>query len=120
VAWEVEYTAEFEAWWNSLSSSEQEAVDASVRLLEERRPALGFPHSSSIRGSRHGGMRELRTQEAGRALRTLYAFDPRRAAVLLIGGDKSGDDRWYEKFVPVADRIFDAHLEGLRKEEQGG
>jgi hypothetical protein len=61
-------------------------------------------------------MRELRTQSAGRPLRTLYAFDPRRSAILLIGGEKTGDDRWYEKFVPVADRIFERHLLELTKE----
>ena len=52
-------------------------------------------------------MRELRTQSAGRPLRTLYAFNPLRSAILLIGGEKTGDDRWYEKFVPIADRLFD-------------
>lgn len=61
-------------------------------------------------------MRELRTQHDGRPLRTLYAFDPRRAAILLIGGDKTGDDRWYETHVPIADRLYDAHLEQLKKE----
>jgi len=50
------------------------------------------------------------------AYRTLYAFDPRRAAILLIGGDKTGNDRWYEEFVPVADGLYDEHLEQLKKE----
>jgi len=61
-------------------------------------------------------MRELRTQSGGRPLRTLYAFDPRRSAILLIGGEKTGDDRWYEKFVPLADRLFDRHLQEIKKE----
>jgi hypothetical protein len=61
-------------------------------------------------------MRELRVQSAGKPLRTLYAFNPLRAAILLLGGDKTGDDRWYEKFVPVADRLYDQHLDELRKE----
>ena len=61
-------------------------------------------------------MRELRTQSAGTPLRTLYAFDPRRSAILLLGGDKTGNDRWYETFVPLADRLFDEHLDGLKKE----
>jgi hypothetical protein len=61
-------------------------------------------------------MRELRTQSAGKPLRTLYAFDPRRTAILLVGGDKTGDDRWYEKFVPVADRLYDQHLAELKEE----
>jgi hypothetical protein len=114
--WDVEYTDEFETWWASLSESEQESLAASVQLLEMRGPSLGFPHSSGINGSKHGRMRELRTQHDGRPLRTLYAFDPRRAAILLIGGDKTGGDRWYEIHVPMADQLYDAHLEQLQKE----
>lgn len=114
--WEVEYTNEFEAWWASLTEDEQVSLAASVQLLEERGPSLGFPHSSSINGSKHGHMRELRTQHSGNPRRTLYAFDPRRAAILLIGGDKTGNDRWYTAHVPIADRLYDEHLEELRKE----
>ena len=61
-------------------------------------------------------MRELRTQHSGHPLRTLYAFDPRRTAILLIGGDKTGNDRWYVEFIPVADRLYDDHIEQLRME----
>jgi hypothetical protein len=61
-------------------------------------------------------MRELRTQHAGRPFRTLYAFDPRRMAILLIGGDKTGADRWYDVNVPMADRLYDQHLVQLRRE----
>ncbi len=62
-------------------------------------------------------MRELRTQHSGRPIRILYAFDPRRSANLLIGGDKTGDNRWYEINVPLADRLHDEHLEQLEKED---
>lgn len=116
MSWDLEYTDEFGEWWASLSEDEQEALDVSVRLLEERGPNLRFPHSSGINGSRHSHMRELRTQSDGRPLRTLYAFDPRRSAILLIGGDKTGNDRWYDVHVPIADRLYDEHLEQLRKE----
>ncbi len=61
-------------------------------------------------------MRELRTQHDGRPLRTLYAFDPRRTAILLLGGDKTGNDRWYDENIPIADRLYDQHLEQLRLE----
>lgn len=114
--WEVEYTDEFEEWWSTLTEEQQEDVSASVALLEEKGPSLRFPHSSGINGSKHGHMRELRTQSNGDPLRTLYAFDPLRKAILLIGGDKTGDDRWYETNVPIADRLYDEHLEQLRKE----
>lgn len=116
MAWTVEYTDEFARWWDALVVEEQVDIAASVGLLEERGPSLGYPHSSGINGSRHGQMRELRVQHAGRPYRILYAFDPRRVAVLLIGGDKTGKDRWYDEFVPVADRLFDVHLETLERE----
>lgn len=116
MTWDVEYTDDFGEWWAGLSEDEQASVDASVRLLEDRGPNLGFPHSSGIHGSRHSHMRELRTQHNGRPFRTLFAFDPRRSAILLIGGDKTGDDRWYDVHVPIADGLYDEHLEQLRKE----
>jgi hypothetical protein len=114
--WEVEYTDEFEQWWQALTEAEQEDISASVYLLEERGPSLGFPHSSGISGSKHSHMRELRTQHNGRPFRTLYAFDPRRNAILLIGGDKTGNNRWYETYVVIADKLYDQHLEQLVSE----
>jgi hypothetical protein len=115
VAWEVEFTDEFRLWWDTLTEDQQEDVAYSVGLLVELGPTLGFPHSSKVNRSRYAQMRELRTQSAGSPLRTLYAFDPLRTAVLLIGGDRTGDDRWYEKFVPLADRLYRRHLDELRK-----
>jgi hypothetical protein len=116
MAWEIAFTDEFGAWWASLSEAEQEDVAAYVGLLERKGPGLGFPYSSDVRGSRHGNLRELRVQHAGRPYRVLYAFDPRRMAILLIGGDKTGNDCWYERNVPIADRLYDEHLDELRKE----
>lgn len=120
--WEVEYTDEFGAWWGTLSEKEQTAVAVTVSLLERMGPGLPFPHSSSVHGSRHGHMRELRTQCEGHPLRTLYAFDPRCVAILLIGGDKTGDDRWYDIFVPIADRLYAEHLEEIMNslKKEGG
>lgn len=114
--WDVEYTNEFENWWDSLTESEQVDISASVGLLEARGPALGFPHSSGINDSKHQHMRELRVQHKGKPYRVLYAFDPRRTALLLIGGDKTGNDRWYEIYVPVADNLYDQHIKSLKKE----
>ncbi len=116
--WEVEVTDEFVHWWDSLAADEQESVAAYVELLERRGPQLPHPYSSSVQTSRHGHMRELRVQHAGRPYRVLYAFDPRRVALLLCGGDKTGDDRWYERNVPIADRLYDEHLVTLSKKEQ--
>lgn len=114
--WEVEYTDEFEAWWEGLTPEEQEDVAAKVLLLQQFGPALRRPHADVVATSRHPNMKELRVQHAGRPYRVLFAFDPRRCAVLLIGGDKTGDARWYETYVPVADRLYNEHLEVLRME----
>jgi hypothetical protein len=65
-------------------------------------------------------MRELRAQVGGDPLRILYAFDPRRAAILLLGGDKTGDERWYQVNVPIADRLFAEHLKAIEKEKRYG
>jgi hypothetical protein len=120
MAWVVEYTNEFGAWWDTLSESERIAIDAHVRELERQGPNLPFPYSSGIAGSRHGHMRELRLKRGRRPIRIFYAFDPRRVAILLIGGDKSGDRRFYQRYVPIADRLYDEHLEELRMENEHG
>lgn len=114
--WDVEYTDQFGDWWQSLDAEEQDSIDVTVELLMAQGPLLRFPHSSGVNGSKHAHMRELRVQHQGRPYRVLYAFDPRRAAILLLGGDKTGNARWYEQHVPIADRLYDLHLETLRKE----
>ena len=77
---------------------------------------MWFHYSSDVRGSRHGRMRELGGQQAGRPIRMFYAFDPRRTSILLIGGDKTGNDQFYQEYIPIADDLYDEHLEELRKE----
>src|SRR5271157_1994657 len=114
VPWEVEVSSEFEQWWDSLDEGEREDVRSGVGLLEERGPTLPFPYSSGVVTSKHANMRELRVQHQGRPYRILYAFDPRRVALLLIGGDKTGNDRWYEENVPVADSHLRCALGGTR------
>ncbi len=117
---EVEYTDQFEAWWESLSADQQEVLDARVALLAEGGPALGRPLVDHIASSRHANMKELRASADG-ALRVLFAFDPRRAAILLIGGSKSGAWKgWYRVAVPVADDLFDEHLAELEREGAHG
>ena len=94
--------------WESLDEDEQISVRALVDLLENLGVLLGFPLSSAIVQSRK--LRELRIQHAGRPYRVLYAFDPARRAVLLVGGNKTGNDRWYEEYVPWAEKIFADYL----------
>ena len=116
MSWEVEVTDEFGQWWKELSDDQQDDVAAMEGLLEERGPTLPYPYSSGVKSSRHGVMRELRVQSGGRPTRIFYAFDPRRTSILLIGGDKTGNDRFYEEYVPVAYDLYDEYLEELRKE----
>ena len=108
--WEVLYTDEFGAWFETLTEDQQDSVIARVELLEAEGPALGRPTVDTIACSRHPNMKELRVSKGG-AIRILFAFDPRRQAVLLIGGDKTGQWlAWYEEAIPVADDLFDEYL----------
>jgi hypothetical protein len=111
--WNLEYTNEFSNWWDELSPGEQDSLRFGIELLIAKGPNLGRPHVDTVHGSKHTNLKELRTQHKGRPLRTFFAFDPRRTAILLIGGDKSGDDRFYERMLPVADRLYEEYLQEL-------
>ena len=99
-----------------MSEGEQEDVAASIALLESRGPSLGRPQVDTVKGSRHSNMKELRTQSSGKPLRTFFAFDPRRTAILLIGGDKTGDKRFYDRMIPQADALYDEYLSEIESE----
>ena len=103
-------------WFGDRNDEEQVGVGRVVELRVEHGPALPFPYSPGIATSRHRHMRELRIQHEGSPYRVLYAFDPRRAAILLLGGDKSGNDRWYDEQVPLADTLCDDYLQELKRE----
>jgi hypothetical protein len=111
--WEVEYTDQFGGWWDELPADQQKQVAASVHLLAERGPGLGRPAVDTVSASRHPNMKELRIG----TIRVFFIFDPRRTAILLVAGDKRG--RWeefYDRMVPLADDLYDEHLEELRQE----
>jgi hypothetical protein len=116
VAWDVEGTDEFASWFGDLNDEEQVSVGRVVELLVGHGPSLPFPYSSGIVTSRHRHMRELRIQHEGRPYRVLYAFDPRRSAILLLGADKTGNDRWYDEHVPIADTLYERYLIELGQE----
>lgn len=115
---EVVVTNEFRHWYGALDASDQDAVRRVVNLLEHRGVGLGEPYSSAIIGSRHA-LRELRVQSHGRPIRVFYAFDPQRQAVLLVAGNKTGDNRFYEVFVPKAERIWEEYLAQPGQKEGG-
>lgn len=113
MVYQVESTDEFKEWFSKLEGTTQIKIDAMVKLLEEKGPNLPFPYSSSVENSRHSHMRELRVQHKGNPYRIIYAFDPRRVAILLLGDNKKGNDRWYEENTPKADKLYDELLEKL-------
>ena len=115
--WEVEYTDEFGAWWDTLTAEQQEALAARVKLLEEHGPSLRRPYVGEIKGSAFDPqMKELICDEGG-SLRVLFMFDPRRTAILLLGGDKTGLwHRWYRTAIPLADHLYETYLAELRAE----
>jgi len=117
VAWDVEFTDQFGEWWDTLDEDAQTSINAIVLVLEQLGPALTRPYADTVKGSRHANMRELRVQHQGRPFRLLYAFDPRRTAIILVGGDKGGDDRWYDVYIPIADKLYDEHLLHIENEK---
>lgn len=117
VSWEVEYTEEFGAWWDDLSVNQQERLTGAIEKLQETGPGLGRPYVDTLTNTKLGNLKELRAATEGSHLRVLFAFDPRRAAILLLGGDKTGRwEAWYRKAIPQAERLYDEHLDELRKE----
>lgn len=116
MGWVVLITNEFDEWVRDLEEAQQEDLRASIRLLVDYGPQLARPHADTVAGSRHSNMKELRTQSGGKPLRSFFAFDTKRQAVLLIGGNKTGDKRFYDRMIPIADDLFDIHLEELEKE----
>src|SRR5690554_1505507 len=107
---DVIVTNEFTAWYQELSEGESDAVFRVIDLLEVSGVKLGYPHSSAIKGA-DWPLRELRPKAGRSPIRIFYAFDPRRAAVLLIGGDKSGDNRFYKSIIPHAERLWRVYLQ---------
>ncbi len=107
-------------WLASLDDRSYELVIAALELLAERGPLLGRPLVDTVTGSRHNNMKELRPGSAGRTeLRALFAFDPQRAAIVLVAGDKHGQwGRWYDQNIPIADDLFDTHLKRLKNTGQ--
>lgn len=114
MSWDVYFAAPAEQWILALTDSDYEAMMAAIELLEERGPALGRPAVDHVAGARHHNMKELRS--FGGHLRALFVFDPRRRAIVLVGGDKRYDwTGWYDRNIPLADELYDAYLraEGL-------
>ncbi|MCC6142414.1 MAG: type II toxin-antitoxin system RelE/ParE family toxin [Candidatus Hydrogenedentes bacterium] len=115
--WRVEIALEFETEFSELGVDVQNEILALARLLQQFGPQLKRPHADTLNGSRHRNMKELRFEADRGVWRVAYAFDPKRKAVLLLAGNKSGVSQklFYQRFIAVADERFDAHLVRLKK-----
>ena len=114
--WEVDVEL-VDDWLKAVDDGTYDQVVAAFKILTELGPGLGRPLVDSIIGSRHKNMKELRPGSSGRSeVRILFAFEPKRRAILLLAGDKQGAwAKWYRKNIPVADDRYDEHLEQLKK-----
>jgi hypothetical protein len=112
VKWVVEVADEFKPQFDALHEDVRTEILALSLVLEEFGPQLGRPRVDTLKGSRHANMKELRFSVAGGEWRVAFAFDPRRRAILLVAGDKSGgsEKRFYRELIRKADERFDAHL----------
>ena len=115
MSWEIEASDEFIAWYDALTRGERKAIARNVEVLEQKGPDLGRPQVDTLKGSKIPNLKELRVQYEDRPIRILFVFDPRRVAYLILGGDKTGDNRWYETFIPIAEAIYQQHLREIRR-----
>jgi hypothetical protein len=117
MSWTIEYADEFESEFDALDEDVQDELRAQAKLLEHVGPSLGRPRVDTLKGARHSNLKELRFDVAGGVWRVAFAFDPRRRAILLVAGNKSGtsEKRFYRQLIETADERFDAHLERLKQ-----
>lgn len=115
MGWDVEVTDEFIEWYDGLGEADDDAVSAAIEYLIERGPSLGRPFVDTIDRSQIANMKELRPKRSD--IRILFVFDPRRTAILLLGGSKTNDwHGWYDRNIPVAERLYAAYLAELTKD----
>lgn len=107
----------FVDWFKTLDSKDKVSVRASLGLLQERGPTLPRPYADTLEGSKISNLKELRVQSSGKPIRVFFAFDPERQCVVLCGGDKTGDKRFYKKMIPIAESEFEEHIKELDNEK---
>ena len=117
--WEVLFDEEFDRWFEALDEGLQDEIWSHIELLRRLGPNLHRPRVDTVKGSAFNNMKELRIQYQGNPWRILFAFDPRRRAILLVGGNKRGKKRWYQDQIGVADERFKRHLERMTEDDEG-
>jgi hypothetical protein len=111
--WTIIFHPDFKTWLDEQEEDVQDSILVGLGLLKQEGPLLGRPYADTLKGSRYPNLKELRVQHGGEPWRILFAFDPVRQAIVLVGGNKTGDKRWYEKNMPIAEQRFTEHLESL-------
>ena len=114
--WAILYHDSFVPELDALPEEAKDGVLAMGELLMRSGPTLGRPHVDTLAGSRHPNMKEMRFNTADGAWRIAFAFDPKRRAIILVGGDKAGvaQRRFYKALITKADARFDEHLDSLK------
>jgi hypothetical protein len=108
--WEIIYSTDFEEWLRALDLDSAKGIARSLGILKALGPMLGRPYVDTLKGSRIKNLKELRTQSKQHVYRSLFVFDTERNAIVLIGGDKRGDKRFYQRMIPLAEEIYDEYL----------
>jgi hypothetical protein len=114
--WNVIFDPDFRVWFYEQEQGFQDEAFAVITILAESGPMLGRPRVDTLNASAFKNLKELRIQYQGQPWRILFAFDPKRQAILLVGGNKTGDDRWYQKNIPIAEERYSRYLETLEEE----
>jgi hypothetical protein len=114
--WNVIFDPDFRTWFYEQEVEFQNEALAIIEILAESGPTLGRPRVDTLKGSVFKNMKELRIQYQGEPWRILFAFDPQRQAILLVGGNKTGNKRWYEENLPIAERRYEQYLETIEEE----
>jgi hypothetical protein len=117
--WAVATADEFDGWFAALDAKAQAEVIAKVELLKLLGPGLRRPHADTLNGSRHANMKELRADTSEKVMRIAFAFDPNRAAILLVAGDKAGvnQKRFYKQLIAKADELYDLHQAKIKQKK---
>ena len=115
--WDVVTTDRFDEWFEKMDDTDRANIIAGMLLLQEKGSSLSRPYADTVEGSKFPNMKELRVQSKGQPLRAFFAFDPKRKAVLLCAGDKTGNEkRFYKIMIPLADKEYQIHLTRLEAE----
>jgi len=114
--WAVLLDLDFEKWLLEQERGVRITILAHTRHLEEFGPAMGRPQVDTLKDSNLPNLKELRVQYQGEPWRVLFVFDPKRRAILLVGGNKRGDERWYKKNIPLAEERYKRHVAELERE----